>query len=294
MKFEYIPNQYIAPYVRQLFILFRRLGREKNGLQPDIVWSYITKLLNIDTNIFVQIPEIAHIDIINKYVHDLTLPKKVLSAGHRYLITFIVTARDKLNERLDRFTTVFKKIVNESWNTPHPTEPSFYPAKYFVHELIGHVIYSLPNNTLKRKLAYTGIMAAICSKMEAHEDPEFWSLFTITTIVSDQVTPQKLVANINRLLPAMLESFDVKFLETVAKHLHEAIESVIGDYKYQMEVITNFKAIGSSIAELMVAHLLDIEAQLVKRTLGINNDTSRLKAVLNHILKMYVDNSEPS
>ncbi|XP_057336603.1 uncharacterized protein LOC130675125 [Microplitis mediator] len=47
MKFDSIPNEYIAVYVHKLFSLFRSLGDEENGLQPDVVWSHIEKLLKI-------------------------------------------------------------------------------------------------------------------------------------------------------------------------------------------------------------------------------------------------------
>ncbi|XP_014299195.1 uncharacterized protein LOC106693988 [Microplitis demolitor] len=262
MKFDAISNELIAEYVCKLFNLFRRLGDEENGLQPDVVWFYITKLLNIDKNILVLFSDELHNGIIEKYVLDLSLPKTVLSAGHSYLINYILTARDKLEDRLNRFGNIFIKIVNENWDVPHPTEPSFYPANYFVHELINNIVRSLPNNPIKPKLAFTAIMAAFGSNLRVHQDPEFYSSFTVASIVNDKVSPKELVTNINRLLPAFVKSVDIDFIETVAKYLYEIIDSVIGDPGYQLEVVMSLDALENYYASVLAFHLVYFRIQV--------------------------------
>ncbi|XP_057336601.1 uncharacterized protein LOC130675123 [Microplitis mediator] len=244
MKFDHIPNEFIAEYVRKLFSLFRRLGDEGNDSQRDVVWFYITKLLNIDKNILVLFSDELHNEIIDKYVLDLSLPQNVQSAGHSYLINYIVTARDKLEDRLNRFRNIFVKIVKGNLDVPHPTEPSFYPANYFVHELINNIIYHLPNNSIKRKLAYTATKAAVDSDVKTDRDSTFFLLFTYTCIVN-KATPEKLATAVNILLPNSSKSFGKNATKNIANHLHKYIDSCIGDRQYQKEVIDCLRGFGN-------------------------------------------------
>ncbi|XP_057336598.1 uncharacterized protein LOC130675121 [Microplitis mediator] len=260
MKFDYIPNEFIAEYVRKLFSLFRRLGDEENGFQPDVVWFYITKLLNIDKNILVLFSDELHNEIIDKYVLDLSVPKNVQSAGHSYLINYIVTARDKLEDRLNRFRNIFIKIVKGNLDVPHPTEPSFYPANYFVHELINNIIYSLPNNRIKRKLAYTATKAAVDSDLKTHRDPKFFLLFTLTCIVY-KASPEKLATAINRFLPTYAKSFGKDYIEVIAKYLQEFIDSCISDRRYQIEVVDSLRGLGNDDARSLAGRLGDFRGK---------------------------------
>ncbi|XP_057336597.1 uncharacterized protein LOC130675120 [Microplitis mediator] len=255
MKFDSIPNEFIVEYVRNLFSLFRRLSDEGNDSQRDVVWFYITKLLRINHNILVLLPEELHDEIIDKYVLDLSLPKKVQSAGHSYLINYIVTARDKLEDRLNRFRNIFVKIVKGNWDVPHPTKPSFYPANYFVHELIDNIIYSSLNNRTKRKLANTAARAAVDSDLKTYQDPKFFLLYTFTCIVN-KVPPDELATDINRLLPKYAKSLGKKYIEIIAKHLYKCIDFCIGDRRYQMNVVDGLRGFGNDEAERLADRLM--------------------------------------
>ncbi|XP_057336599.1 uncharacterized protein LOC130675122 [Microplitis mediator] len=255
MKFDYIPNEFIAEYVRKLFSLFRRLGDERNDSQRDVVWFYITKLLNIDKNILVLFSDELHNEIIDKYVLDLSLPKKVQSAGHSYLINYIVTARDKLEDRMNRFRNIFVKIVKGNLDVPHPTEPSFYPANYFVHELINNIIYYLPNNRLKRELANTATRAAVDSGLKTHQDPTFFLLYTFTSIVY-KASPEELATAINGLLPKYAKAFGKNYIEIIANYLREFIDFCIGDRQYQTEVVDSLQDLGNDDARSLADRLM--------------------------------------
>ncbi|XP_057336596.1 uncharacterized protein LOC130675118 [Microplitis mediator] len=257
MKFDYIPNEFIVEYVRKLFGLFRRLGDEGNDSQRDVVWFFITKLLNIDKNILVLFSDELHNEIIDNYVLDLSLPKKVQSAGHSYLINYIVTARDKLEDRLNRFKNIFVKIVKGNLDVPHPTEPSFYPANYFVHELIDNIIYSSLNNRTKRKLANTATRAAVDSDLKTYQDPKFFLLYTFTCIVN-KVSPNELATAINRLLPKYAKSLGKKYIVIIAKHLYKCIDSFIGDRRYQMNVVDGLRGFGNDEAERLADRLMTL------------------------------------
>ncbi|XP_057336602.1 uncharacterized protein LOC130675124 [Microplitis mediator] len=260
MKFDYIPNEFIVEYVRKLFSLFRRLDNGRNDSQQDVVWFYITKLLNIDKNILVLFSDELHNEIIDKYVLDLSLPKNVQSAGHNYLINYIVTAREKLEDRLNRFKNIFVKIVKRKWNVPYPTEPSFYPANNFVHGLINNIIYSLHNNRMKCKLADTVTRAVVDLNVKPHQDPKFFLLFTFTCIVN-KVPPEKLATAINRLLPTYARFFGKNYIEIIAKYLHEFIDSCIGDRRYQIEVVDSLRGLGNDDARSLAGRLGDFKGK---------------------------------
>ncbi|XP_053598004.1 uncharacterized protein LOC103575600 [Microplitis demolitor] len=225
-KFDSIPNEYIAVYVHKLFSLFRRLGDVENGLEPDVVWSHIIKLLNIKDNILVLFSDELHNEIIEKYVLDLSLPKKVLYAGHSYLIDYILTARDKLEDRLNRFKNIFVKIVSENWDNPHPTEPSFYPANYFVKNLTENLINHADRShepSLVRLIEVA--FESFTSTLKPQQEPYFYLNISFASLLSkNKFSPKEVACKVNELLPSLLKIFSAELISFIASCLSDYLK----------------------------------------------------------------------
>ncbi|XP_057336593.1 uncharacterized protein LOC130675116 [Microplitis mediator] len=261
MKFDSIPNEYIAKYVDKLFALFLRLGNKGNDLEPEVVWLYFTKILSIDKNILALCPDTYHRNMIATFVLDFGPPKGVQSAAQIYLINYILIARDKLEDGLTIFENIFKKMVKHYWNIHHRDDPTFYPAKHFVHELIYNILYSLPDSPIKRKLVNIVMTVAQNSDFNAYRDPEFYTAFTVASCVNDKIYPQELVTKIKKLLPVLEKCADYVSVETIAECLYKIFDSVT-TLLYQVQVIINLLGLRNDYADDLAFHLIRRQRRL--------------------------------
>ncbi|XP_057336589.1 uncharacterized protein LOC130675114 [Microplitis mediator] len=263
MKFDSIPNEYIADYVRKLFCLFRRLGDVENGLESGVVWSHITKLLRINHNILVLLPEELHNEIIDKYVLDLSLPKTVQSAGHSYLIDYIMTARDKLEDRLNRFKNIFVKIVNENWDIPHPTEPSFYPANYFVKNLTKDITNSANQSHEPSRVRLIEVAAeSFNSTLKPQQDPYSYLSLTFASLLSNKkFSPKEVACKVNALLPSLLKIFSAELISFIANSLSDFLDLYFDDNKSddRLGVVEGLIESNNDQATILAAQFLSLQ-----------------------------------
>ncbi|XP_057336590.1 uncharacterized protein LOC130675115 isoform X1 [Microplitis mediator] len=262
-KFDSIPNEYIAHYVRKLFCLFRRLGDVENGLEPCVVWCYITNLLIINHNILVLLPEELHNEIIDKYVLDLSLPKNVLCAGHHYLIDYIMTAREKSEDRLNRFKNVFVKIVNESWDIPHPTEPSFYPANYFVKNITRSLMFYAnklhePNLVRLIEVAAESFNSTVKPQQDLHS---YLNLTFASLLSKDKFSPKEVACKVNALLPSLLKIFSTELISFIARSLSDYLNLYFDDNKSdnRLGVVEGLIESNNDQATILAAQFLSLQ-----------------------------------
>ncbi|XP_057336594.1 uncharacterized protein LOC130675117 [Microplitis mediator] len=263
MNLKSIPNEYITDYVHILFSLFRRLGDEENGLKPDVVWSHTEKLLNVDKNILVLYSDELHNAIIDKYVLDLSLPQKIQSAGHMYLINYIRTAGEKLEDRLKRFKNVFIKIVRENWNNPHPTISSFYPAKYFVKNLTEYLINSVNKSHEPSRVRLIEVaFESFNSTLRPQQNPHFYMNISFASVLSaNKFTPKGVAWKVSGLLPGLINIFSAELMPTIASFLFDYLMSYFSDEGTDclLDVVECLIGLNNDPATILAAHLLSLQ-----------------------------------
>ncbi|XP_057336592.1 uncharacterized protein LOC130675115 isoform X2 [Microplitis mediator] len=268
MKFDSIPNEYIADYVGKLLCLFRRLDDVENGSKPDS--DYTTMLLDIDINILVRYPEELHNEIIDKYVLNLSLSQTVQSASHIYLIKYIRTAQDKLEDRLKRFKIIFIKIVNENWDIPHPTEPSFYPANYFVKNITGSLmIYANklhePNLVRLIKVAFDSFNCTLKPQQDPHT---YLNLYFASLLSNKKFSPKEVACKVNELLPSLLKIFSAELISFIANSLSDYLDLYFDDRKSDnhLGVVEGLIESNNDPATILAAQFLSLQSSSVNRS----------------------------
>ncbi|KAH0534641.1 hypothetical protein KQX54_006115 [Cotesia glomerata] len=281
LKFkDFVPNEYVADYVEKLFSVYRELSNiEAENFLFD--WDYITNLLEMPNNISALFSEEQHKKIIDNYVLDLPLSMRALYRGNYYLInSYIVPARNKLEERLNHFRDIFTEIMKDI-NVPQPNCPTFYPANFFIHNLACNIFYYSPCDSWQERLVGI-LLESFSSLLKPHDDPEAFLYLTLFTLTKGEFSPQSLTCIINETLPEWIAIFSIEFISVIAEHLYNFLKAVYFNCHgpslfYCLDVVEALLAFNADEASIFAANFLRLNAGLP------NEEFSKMVNVLkNH------------
>ena len=203
MKLASIPDEYIADYVKQLFLTIEKL--EAGGFDAARLFKYVIRVLGeIDGAISNLLPEEYCKQLLEKYFCNPCLDVTVNEAGNRYaLYGYLIPGETRLESRLKIFSDLFENILRENWDVQHPKCSTFYPINYLARSFVDGLI------SVKEICAKVEIMEAVLKTflkvLKPEQDFVSYALLTFGVAFKNVKTTWDVLDRIVETIPTLVE-----------------------------------------------------------------------------------------
>ncbi|OAD58668.1 hypothetical protein WN48_10552 [Eufriesea mexicana] len=252
-----VSDQYVVEFVKLILNMIDRFAEA--DVEKWQITTYITVLLNhINAAICNLLPEDFIKELIRRFLFygGINISR---CAAMFVVTTLLLPTKDKFDERMKIFSSVFKEVVESGWNVPHPDNPHFYPVNNALNLFIEVVTHTFSFLDMELRLI-DGILSTFLSVLTPQMDPTSYLLLVYSREQVFSKTPKEFGIKVGQRLPELIEIFSSLFIFFMTDVLQCTLGwNTFKDYDkndVNLGIIEGLMEVGTIEAALMAVKLL--------------------------------------